>query len=59
MSFFVRCHSCDKLLVPLLYDGKTPFASAGPSAFAIGGAALGVVLRGRAACPHCGAEAQV
>lgn len=59
MSLFVRCHACDKLLMPLVYDGKTPFASHGPSAFAIGGAAFGIVMRGRAACPHCGTEAQV
>jgi len=59
MSFFVRCHACDKLLMPLLYDGKTPFASGGPSAFAIGGAAVSIVLHGHAGCPHCGAEAQV
>ncbi|HLI66201.1 MAG TPA: hypothetical protein VKU90_07530 [Caulobacteraceae bacterium] len=58
-SLFVRCHACDKLILPLLYDGKTLFASRSPSAFKIGRTALQVVLRRRAACPHCGAETEV
>jgi hypothetical protein len=59
MSLVVRCHACNRLVIPLVYDGKTLFASGGPNAFAIGRVALAVVVRGHAACPHCGAEAQV
>jgi len=59
MSLFLRCHACDKLLLPLVYNGKAMFASGGPSAFAIGRTAIGVAVQGHAPCPHCGAEAHV
>jgi len=59
LSLVVRCRSCDHLLLPLVYDGKTWFGGKSPSAFAILGTAVGVVARRRAPCPHCGAEAQV
>jgi hypothetical protein len=58
-SLIVRCHTCDRLLIPLLFDGKSFFASKSPSAFAIGKTAFMVVLHRRAPCPHCGAEAEV
>jgi hypothetical protein len=58
-SLIVRCHACDRLLIPLLFDGKSFFASKSPSAWAIGKTAFMVVLHRRAPCPHCGAEAEV
>jgi hypothetical protein len=58
-SLIVRCHTCDRLLIPLLFDGKSFFASKSPNAWVIGKTAFMVVFRGRAPCPHCGAEAQV
>jgi hypothetical protein len=58
-SLIVRCQTCDRLLIPLLYDGKSFFASGSPNAWVIGKTAFMVVLRRRAPCPHCGAEAEV
>jgi hypothetical protein len=58
-SLLVRCRACERLLLPLVYDGKSLFAARSPSAVAIVRTALGVALHRRAACPHCGAEAQV
>jgi hypothetical protein len=58
-SLIVRCHTCDRLLIPLLYDGKSFFASRSPNAWVIGKTAFMVVLQRRAPCPHCGAEAEV
>jgi hypothetical protein len=58
-SLIVRCHTCHRLLIPLLYDGKSFFASRSPNAWVIGKTAFMVVLQRRAPCPHCGAEAEV
>jgi len=58
-SLFLRCGACGRLLLPLIYDGKTLFAAKSPSAVAILGTAVAIVLRRRAACPHCGVEARV
>jgi hypothetical protein len=58
-SLIVRCHTCDRLLIPLVYDGKSFFASGSPNAWVIGKTAFMVVLQRRAPCPHCGAEAEV
>jgi hypothetical protein len=58
-SLVVRCRACDRLVLPLVYDGKSLFAAKSPSAFAIIGAAVSIVTQRRAPCPHCGVEAQV
>ena len=58
-SLIARCHSCDRLLIPLLYDGKSFFSSRSPNAWVIGKTAFMVVLQRHAPCPHCGAEAEV
>jgi hypothetical protein len=58
-SLIVRCHTCDRLLIPLVFDGKSFFASRSPNAWVIGKTAFMVVLHRRAPCPHCGAEAEV
>jgi hypothetical protein len=58
-SLIVRCHTCDRLLIPLVYDGKSFFTSKSPNAWVIGKTAFMVVLHRRAPCPHCGAEAEV
>ncbi len=58
-SLLVRCPACDRLLIPLVYDGKTLFAPGGPTAWAIGATAVSVVFRRRASCPHCHAETHV
>ncbi len=58
-SLIVRCHTCDRLLIPLVYDGKSFFASKSPNAWVIGKTAFTVLLHRRAPCPHCGAEAGV
>jgi hypothetical protein len=58
-SLILRCRACDRLLLPLVYDGKSLFAAKSPSALAIFGAAIAIVARGRARCPHCGVEAHV
>lgn len=58
-SLIVRCHTCDRLLIPLVYDGKSFFAAKSPNAWVIGKTAFAVLLRRRAPCPHCGAEAEV
>jgi hypothetical protein len=58
-SLIVRCHTCDRLLIPLVYDGKSFFSSKSPSAWVIGKTAFMVLLHRRAPCPHCGAEAEV
>ncbi len=58
ISLMVRCQTCERLLIPLVYDGKS-FSSKSPSALMIGKTALMIVLHRRAPCPHCGAEAEV
>lgn len=58
-SLIVRCHACDRLLIPLVWDGKSFFASKSPNAWVIGKTAFMVVFHRRAPCPHCGAEAEV
>jgi len=58
-SLMVRCQTCDRLLIPLVYDGKSFFSSRSPNASVIAKTAFMVVLRRRAPCPHCGAEAEV
>ena len=58
-SLMLRCRACDKLLLPLVYNGKSLFAAKSPSAFAILATAISVVMHRRAPCPHCGVEAQV
>jgi hypothetical protein len=58
-SLIVRCHTCDRLLIPLVFDGKSFFASKSPNAWVIGKTAFLVVFQRRAPCPHCGAEAEV
>ncbi len=58
-SLMVRCQACDRLLIPMLFDGKSFFASKSPGAWTIGKTAFMVVLHRRAPCPHCGAEAEV
>ena len=58
-SLMVRCQACSRLLIPLVYDGKSFFASKSPNAWVIGKTAVLVVLHRRAPCPHCGAEAEV
>jgi len=58
-SLVLRCRACDRLLLPLVYDGKSLFAAKSPSALAIFAAAIAIVTRGRAHCPHCGVEAHV
>ena len=58
-SLLLRCRACDKLLLPLVYDGKSLFAAKAPSAVAILATAMAIVTRRRAPCPHCGVEAHV
>jgi hypothetical protein len=58
-SLILRCRACDRLLLPLVYDGKSLFSAKSPSAFAIVRVAIAIVTRRRAPCPHCGVEAQV
>ena len=58
-SLIVRCHTCDRLLIPLVYDGKSFFSSKSPNAWVIGKTAFMVLLHRRAPCPHCGAGAEV
>lgn len=57
-SLMVRCHSCERLLIPLVYDGKF-FSPQSPNAWVIAKTAFMVVLHRRAPCPHCGADAKV
>jgi hypothetical protein len=59
MSLVLRCRACDRLLLPLVYDGKSLFTAKSPSAFSILGVAVSIVTQRRAPCPHCGVEAQV
>ena len=58
-SFVVRCEACDRLVIPLVYDGKSLFSPKAPSAWAIGKTALMVVLHQHAPCPHCGSDVSV
>jgi hypothetical protein len=58
-SLIVRCRTCDRLLIPLVYDGKSFFSPKSPNAWVIGKTAVMVLLHRRAPCPHCGAEAEV
>ncbi len=58
-SLVLRCRACDRLLLPLVFDGKSLFTAKSPSAFAIIGTAVSIVAQRRAPCPHCGVEAQV
>jgi hypothetical protein len=58
-SLLVRCRACDRLVIPLVYDGKSFLSRQTPTAWAIGKTALDVVLHRHGKCPHCGADAQV
>jgi hypothetical protein len=58
-SLMVRCRACDRLLIPLIYNGKSFFTSRSPTAWAIGRTAVTILLHRRAPCPHCLAEAEV
>jgi hypothetical protein len=58
-SLVLRCRACDRLLLPLVYDGKSLFTAKSPSAFAILGVAVSIVAHRHARCPHCGVDAQV
>jgi hypothetical protein len=58
-SLMVRCQTCERLLIPLVYDGKSLFSPRSPNAWVIAKTAFTVVLHRRASCPHCGAEAEV
>jgi hypothetical protein len=58
-SLMVRCRACDKLIIPLVYNGKSFFTSRSPTAWAIGRTAVTILLRRRAPCPHCLAETEV
>ena len=58
-SLALHCRACGKLLLPLVYNGKSLFAAKSPSAFTIIGAALSIVTQRHTPCPHCGVDARV
>jgi hypothetical protein len=58
-SLMVRCTACDRLLIPLVYNGKSSSSLRSPNAWVIAKTAFMVVLHRRAPCPHCGTEAEV
>jgi hypothetical protein len=59
IALMVRCTACDRLLIPLVYNGKSSSSLRSPNAWVIAKTAFMVVLHRRAPCPHCGTEAEV
>ena len=58
-SLLVRCRACDRLLIPLVYNGKSFFTSRLADRLGHRRTAVMILFRRRAPCPHCLAEAEV